>query len=355
MQRANKQYIRHDSTIELLVRGDVATAATLSRIEQARAEAGERETVRTVAGGETRTTDVLETMRDVAAENDSFAAAFESADTTGNGVPDRNVESLYDRLYEVAPGEATAVLHREDGEYVATRMAITVAPDAAGDAVTHDGSAVAGTLAGEGVTVAATGEPIIQHVVQDELVETLLMSLFLMLGAVLVVLMAVSRLNHGSAALGAITVLPVGLAVAWIIGTMSLLGYPLSVLNIIIASLTIGIGVDYSIHVTERFQEEFAEATPVETAVTRTLRGTGGALLGSAATTAIGFGVLALAIHPALQQFGVITAIMIGYAFVAAVFVLPSLLVLWARLSADRPLSSLTARTKQRIEGFSEE
>ena len=234
-------------------------------------------------------------------------------------------------------------------------MAIAVAPDAAGDAVTHDGSAVAGTLAGEGVTVAATGEPIIQHVVQDELVETLLVSLFLTLGAVLVVLMAVSRLNHGSATLGAITVLPVGLAVAWIIGTMSLLGYPLSVLNVIIASLTIGIGVDYSIHVTERFQEEFAEGTRVETAVTRTLRGTGGALLGSAATTAIGFGVLALAIHPPLQQFGVITAIMIGYAFVAAVFVLPSLLVLWARLGADRPLSSLTARTKQRIEGFSEE
>lgn len=50
-----------------------------------------------------------------------------------------------------------------------------------------------------------------------------------------------------------------------------------------------------------------------------------------------GFGVLALAIHPPLQQFGIITAIMIGYAFVGAVFVLPSLLVPWARYSESEP------------------
>jgi predicted RND superfamily exporter protein len=65
----------------------------------------------------------------------------------------------------------------------------------------------------------------------------------------------------------------------------------------------------------------------MRTAVT----GTGGALLGSAATTVGGFGVLAFAILPPLQQFGIITGITIVYAFLASVLVLPSLLVVWTR------------------------
>ena len=54
-------------------------------------------------------------------------------------------------------------------------------------------------------------------------------------------------------------------------------------------------------------------------------------MLGSALTTAIGFGILGFAFFPVLQQFGTITAIMIVYAFLASVLVLPSMLVLWAR------------------------
>jgi len=61
------------------------------------------------------------------------------------------------------------------------------------------------------------------------------------------------------------------------------------------------------------------------------LTGTGGALLGSAATTVGGFGVLVFAIMPPLQQFGIITGMTIIYAFVASVIVLPSLLVVWTR------------------------
>ena len=66
-------------------------------------------------------------------------------------------------------------------------------------------------------------------------------------------------------------------------------------------------------------------------AMRTSVTGTGGALLGSAATTVGGFGVLGFAILPALQQFGIITGLTIVYAFLASVLVLPSLLVLWTR------------------------
>ena len=60
-----------------------------------------------------------------------------------------------------------------------------------------------------------------------------------------------------------------------------------------LAALSIGIGVDYTIHVIHRYREEFARLRNPEEAAVRTLATTGSALLGSALTTALGLGVLA--------------------------------------------------------------
>ncbi|MCL7418204.1 MAG: MMPL family transporter, partial [Halalkalicoccus sp.] len=119
--------------------------------------------------------------------------------------------------------------------------------------------------------------------------------------------------------------------------TMSLLGIPFNVMTGTITSLTIGLGVAYNIHMTERFLIERERGRDLFEALDRSVRGTGGALLGSAATTVGGFGVLVFAILPPLQQFGLITGLTIVYAFLGSVFVLPSLLVVWARyLGPDR-------------------
>ena len=56
-------------------------------------------------------------------------------------------------------------------------------------------------------------------------------------------------------------------------------------------------------------------------------------MLASAVTTAAGFGVLVLALVPSLQRFGFVTSVAIGYAFLASILVLPSLLTVWIRLT----------------------
>ena len=50
-------------------------------------------------------------------------------------------------------------------------------------------------------------------------------------------------------------------------------------------------------------------------------------------TTVLGFGVLFFAILPPMKQFGTMTALTILYSFLSSVWVLPSMLVLWARYS----------------------
>jgi uncharacterized protein len=95
--------------------------------------------------------------------------------------------------------------------------------------------------------------------------------------------------------------------------------------------LSIGIGVPFMIHVTSRFLEERARATDGAAAMRRTLTETGGALAGSAATTAIGFGILVTSTLVPFEQLGYVIVYAIVYSLLTAVLVLPSLLRLWDR------------------------
>ena len=102
----------------------------------------------------------------------------------------------------------------------------------------------------------------------------------------------------------------------------------LDVVTVTIGAMTIDVGVDYSIHITQRYREERANGrNPVE-AVENTLPATGMALLGAAASTALGFGVLAFASMKMFAAFGIMTAFMVVYSFAASVIVLPVLLLL---------------------------
>ena len=94
------------------------------------------------------------------------------------------------------------------------------------------------------------------------------------------------------------------LSLTWVLGTMSVVGISLNSITGMITSLTIGLGVAYSIHVTQRYHQQLDRSESVWAALRTTVTGTGGALLGSAATTAGGFGVLMFSFVTSLQQSG---------------------------------------------------
>lgn len=331
-EHIDERYLREGNQVQILIEGDVTDPAVLSRIDEARSLAREQASTVQLANGALASTGPLDLMAELAGEDPAFRERLLAADTTGDGLPDRDIEALFDEMRAIAPDRTAEVLHRGDDGYEAIRL--TIAVDGAVDraTVTEELRAVAGHIEGDAVDATATGEPITHHLIDQELVRTILASLFITVGVVGLLLMGVFRVVHGSASLGLVTLLPVTMGVAWIIATVDLLGYSLDVVTALTASLTIGIGIDYSIHISERFRAELATATTTREALRRTIRGTGGALFASATTTAIGFGVLAFAINPMLQQFGTITAIMIGYAFLGAVVVLPGLLVIWAKV-----------------------
>lgn len=319
----------------VLITGTVTTPETLDRIADARRAVADSEVVYDSPTGEPEVVTPLTEMRAVADVDRSFNATFERADTTDDGVPDRDIEAVYDAFYRAAPDRATRVLDRTpNGSY--TAMKIRIATDGTADR-TAAAAVVADTAAAiDGdLTAVGTGSFVVEEELNNRLSTTLIRSLTVTLLAVVVILTGTFWLKERQPTLGPLTVVPVVLSAVWLFGTMAILDIPISLITAMVGSITIGIGVDYSIHISERYWQERTNGLGINEALRRTVSGTGSALVSSAITTAIGFGVLSFALLPALRHFGFVLAVGVVYSLVTAVYILPSLLVLWERFVGE--------------------
>ena len=190
---------------------------------------------------------------------------------------------------------------------------------------------VDGLWFGDDEDITPVASEIISLEVTDSLVDSQATSIALTVVAALIVLVLFFWFTEFRPMLAVLAVLPILLVLIWVLGTMVLLGFSYNVVTALITALSIGIGVDYTIHITHRFVEEREHhGQSISEAISRTLRTTGGALIGSALTTALGFGVLMFSPIPPMGQFGLLTAITVAYSLIAAVVVLPPMLVSWA-------------------------
>ena len=112
---------------------------------------------------------------------------------------------------------------------------------------------------------------------------------------------------------------------------MALIGLKWNVLTVMVTALTLGIGIDYSIHMWRRFEVELQKKGNHWEALREALDTTGVALMLSALTTTAGFAVLLFSPMPIIQDFGLITAITVLFSLVLAIMVLPVLVELSAR------------------------
>jgi len=168
-----------------------------------------------------------------------------------------------------------------------------------------------------------TGSPFVRDVEQSSSRNSLYRSIpIAAVASFLVLLIAFKSFRYAF-----VTILPIGLVVSWLYGIMYIGGYSLNLVTATIGAISIGVGIDFSIHITQRFREEIRKNN-TETALSKTLNGTGIALLGSAISSIAGFIIMGFAPMPMFASFGKLTAIMIFLALISSVFVLPSLLVM---------------------------
>ena len=125
--------------------------------------------------------------------------------------------------------------------------------------------------------------------------------------------------------LSIIVVTPVAIAAIWVVGAMALLNLNWNVLTVMVTALTIGLGIDYSIHVWRKYEDLKERLEPWE-AVKEMHATTGVALLLSAGTSICGFLVLRLSPMPVVQDFGVVTSLTVFFSLVLALGLMPLLL-----------------------------
>ena len=172
--------------------------------------------------------------------------------------------------------------------------------------------------------VGLTGSPFVREGQLAATTNSLQTSLPIAAAAALVLLLLTMR----SLRYAVVTIIPIGLVVAWLYALMYLLGFSLNFVTATIGAISIGVGIDYSIHMTERFREELRRAATKMQALRQATNGTGVALMASDVSSIVGFAILGLAPMPMFSSFGFLTAIMIFLALAASLVVLPSLLLL---------------------------
>jgi hypothetical protein len=246
---------------------------------------------------------------------------------------DADVAAIYALAEAAQPEAMRRVLAAEDGayRYVDVSVATQAGESSASQLRTGLRNAFAPLEALTGVTATPTNEFIVSAGVVEAMQSSQIGSLFLTLGVAMLLLVVNFGMTARRPALGIITMLPVVFVVLWVFGMMKLVGLALNPVTAMIASVSIGIGVPYTIHITHRYQEDRANSASAEEAMRLTMTHTGGALAGSAFTTVAGFGILITSSLKPFQQFGTVVAFAIGFAMLGAVLVLPSLLVLWDR------------------------
>ena len=196
---------------------------------------------------------------------------------------------------------------------------------------------------GDDGAITATSGSIIAVAVQDQITDRQTEAISTTIAVALGLLIIFFWVTLRQPMLGLIAVGPIVLVLISVLGTMALLGIPYSLITSIITALSIGIGVDYTIHVIHRYREEFSRLRNPERAAVRTLATTGSALLGSALTTAFGFGVLIASPLLASQQFGITATITIAYSLIVAILVVLPAMVVWGAFQNMR-LRSMVER-----------
>jgi predicted RND superfamily exporter protein len=115
------------------------------------------------------------------------------------------------------------------------------------------------------------------------------------------------------------------------------LGWSLDIMTVMVAALVIGAGIDFGIHITHRFREEFhTNGTTLEEALKDTVKHVGRALLAAALTTCGVFAVIGFSDMGMMQRFGWSTTVGLLGALLGAILVLPSVLAIAANRKVRR-------------------
>lgn len=163
-------------------------------------------------------------------------------------------------------------------------------------------------------------------VLYNNVLQSLYRSQILTLGAVFVAIMLMFGLLFMSAKIALVAVVPSMLAVGIVLGVMGALGIPLDIMTITIAAISVGIGVDNSIHYIHRYRQEMTIDENPLAAMKRSHASVGRPMFYTSVIVVAGFSILILSNFIPSILFGLLTGLAMLMALVSNLTLLPLLL-----------------------------
>jgi hydrophobe/amphiphile efflux-3 (HAE3) family protein len=169
-----------------------------------------------------------------------------------------------------------------------------------------------------------TGVPSIYHKLNSSLIRSQYSSLLIAIILVLIIVGMILR----SFSKGVFATIPIIATILILLGFMGITGIPLDIATVLVGSIALGIGIDYSIHIISGFNKHLKENGEVEKALENTMMISGKAVIINASSVAAGFLVLVFCQMVPFQHFGLLIAISMFGSGIGALTLLPVLLIL---------------------------
>jgi len=144
-----------------------------------------------------------------------------------------------------------------------------------------------------------------------------------------------------------LTLIPIIIGIIWSVGVIALTLGEMNLITVMIMVVLLGLGIDFSIHLANRFNEEIVIGQSLERALKLSIEETGSAVVTGAVTTAIAFYMLMIAETRGIDEFGYCAGTGVLITLVAVLLILPVLLAVRADRQAKRD------RLPQRTRDFS--
>jgi hydrophobe/amphiphile efflux-3 (HAE3) family protein len=169
-----------------------------------------------------------------------------------------------------------------------------------------------------------TGIPPLYVRLNDSLVKSQYSSLII---ATIMVLLIVGIIMR-SFSKGVYATIPIIATILILLGFMGVTGIPLDIATVLVGSIALGIGIDYSIHVISGLNNHLKENGDAEKAIEETIMTKGKAIIINVVSVAAGFLVLLFAQVLPIQNFGLLIAISMFGSGLGALTLLPVILIL---------------------------
>jgi predicted RND superfamily exporter protein len=177
----------------------------------------------------------------------------------------------------------------------------------------------------ERIDTVVGGSALIESSLNNLVVQSQLISVFVSIFLVFVILTLCNR----SFAAGLIGIMPLSITVLINFAIMGLMGIKLNIGPSMVASVSVGIGIDYTIHYIEAFKREYLAAGGKGDFLIRAYATSGKAILINALSVGAGFVVLLFSQFIMLQHLGLLIAITMGTCALTSLTVIPVLLLIF--------------------------